>query len=76
MEIKNEYLDGLYERVRQRDPDQPEFLQAVGEVLQSLAPVADRRPDLIEWGVFERMVEPVVRGFFMGRHLLLWFCFP
>ena len=58
MEIKNEYLDGLYERVRQRDPDQPEFLQAVGEVLQSLAPVADRRPDLIEWGVFERMVEP------------------
>ena len=58
MEIKNEYLDGLYERVRQRDPDQPEFLQAVGEVLQSLAPVAVRRPDLIEWGVFERMVEP------------------
>ena len=58
MEIKNEYLDGLYEQVRQRDPDQPEFLQAVGEVLQSLAPVADRRPDLIEWGVFERMVEP------------------
>ena len=58
MEIKNEYLDGLYERVHQRDPDQPEFLQAVGEVLQSLAPVADRRPDLIEWGVFERMVEP------------------
>ena len=58
MEIKNEYLDGLYERVRQRDPDQPEFLQVVGEVLQSLAPVADRRPDLIEWGVFERMVEP------------------
>ena len=56
MEIKNEYLDGLYERVRQRDPDQPEFLQAVGEVLQSLAPVADRRPDLIEWGVFERMI--------------------
>ena len=58
MEIKNEYLDGLYERVRQRDPDQPEFLQAVGEVLQSLAPVADRRPDPIEWGAFERMVEP------------------
>ena len=58
MEIKNEYLRDLYRRVEKRDPNEPEFLQAVGEVLQSLAPVADRRPDLIDWGVFERMVEP------------------
>ena len=58
MEIKNEYLRDLYRRVEKRDPNEPEFLQAVGEVLQSLAPVADRRPDLIDWGVFERIVEP------------------
>ena len=58
MEIKNEYLCDLYRRVEKRDPNEPEFLQAVGEVLQSLAPVADRRPDLIDWGVFERIVEP------------------
>ena len=58
MEIKNEYLRDLYRRVEKRDPNEPEFLQAVGEVLQSLAPVADRRPDLIDWGVFERSVEP------------------
>ena len=58
MEIKNEYLRELYRRVEKRDPNEPEFLQAVGEVLQSLAPVADRRPDLIDWGVFERIVEP------------------
>ena len=44
--------------MEKRDPNEPEFLQAVGEVLQSLAPVADRRPDLIDWGVFERIVEP------------------
>ena len=58
MEIKNEYLRDLYRRVEKRDSNEPEFLQAVGEVLQSLAPVADRRPDLIDWGVFERIVEP------------------
>ena len=58
MEIKNEYLRDLYRRVEKRDPNEPEFLQAVGEVLQSLAPVAARRPDLIDWGVFERIVEP------------------
>ena len=58
MEIKNEYLRDLYRRVEKRDPNEHEFLQAVGEVLQSLAPVADRRPDLIDWGVFERIVEP------------------
>ena len=58
MEIKNKYLRDLYRRVEKRDPNEPEFLQAVGEVLQSLAPVADRRPDLIDWGVFERIVEP------------------
>ena len=58
MEIKNEYLRDLYRRMERRDPNEPEFLQAVGEVLQSLSPVADRRPDLIDWGVFERIVEP------------------
>ena len=44
MEIKNEYLRDLYRRVEKRDPNEPEFLQAVGEVLQSLAPVADPVP--------------------------------
>ena len=37
MEIKNEYLRDLYRRVERRDPNEPEFLQAVGEVLQSLS---------------------------------------
>ena len=58
MEIKNNYLSELYTRVARRDPNEPEFLQAVGEVLQSLSPVADRRQDLIDCGVFDRMVEP------------------
>ncbi len=58
MEIKNAYLAELYERVAQRNAGEKEFLQAVGEVLESLSPVADKRPDLIEAGVFDRIVEP------------------
>ncbi len=58
MEIKNAYLQKVYEDVAKRNPGEPEFLQAVGEVLESLSVVADRRPDLIEAGVFDRIVEP------------------
>ncbi|MBR4798750.1 MAG: NADP-specific glutamate dehydrogenase, partial [Clostridia bacterium] len=35
-----------------------EFLQAVGEVFESLSPVVDKRPDLVASGVIERLVEP------------------
>ncbi len=58
MKIKNAYLADLYERTAAHNPNEPEFLQTVAEVLESLSPVADQRPDLIEAGVFERMVEP------------------
>ena len=56
--MKNEYLCGLLQRVQQRNPGEPEFIQAVTEVLETLEPVAERRPDLVEAGVFERFVEP------------------
>jgi len=58
MAIKNAYLNDLYARVEKRNPGEPEFLQAVYEVLESLEPVAEQRADLVEAGVFERMVEP------------------
>ena len=58
MNIQNEYLRGLMDRVIQRDPDQPEFHQAVREVLSSLSPVADARPELISCGVMDCLVEP------------------
>ncbi|MBR6424457.1 MAG: NADP-specific glutamate dehydrogenase, partial [Oscillospiraceae bacterium] len=58
MQIKNDYLANLYERVAKRNPNEPEFLQAVGEVLESLSPVADKRPDLVQAGVFDQIVEP------------------
>ena len=58
MALKNAYLNDLYARVEKRNAGESEFLQAVYEVLESLEPVAEQRADLIEAGVFERMVEP------------------
>ena len=58
MAIQNAHLREVYAIAEQRNPGEKEFLQAVYEVLESLDPVADRRPDLIEAGVFERMIEP------------------
>ena len=58
MAFKNTYLAGVYETVCKRNPNEPEFQQAVREVLESLEPVADKRPDLIAAGIFDRIVEP------------------
>ena len=58
MSFKNQYLNELMERVVKRNPNEPEFHQTVKEVLESIEPVIDARPDLVKAGVIERMVEP------------------
>ena len=58
MALKNQYLIDLLETVKKRNAGEPEFIQAVMEVFTSLGPVVERRPDLVEAGVFERIVEP------------------
>ncbi len=58
MTINNEYLNGVYQSVLKRNPNEPEFLQAVGEVLESLVPVVEQNPKLVESGVIDRIVEP------------------
>ena len=58
MNIKNAYLADLYAKVEKRNAGEKEFLQAVGEVFESLSPVVDKRPDLVSSGVIERLVEP------------------
>ena len=58
MAIKNAYLLDLLERTKKRNPGEPEFIQAVTEVFTSLEPVVEQRPDLVEAGVLERIVEP------------------
>ena len=58
MSLKNEYLLSVYETVKKRNSNELEFLQAVEEVLASLEPVVERRPEIKEKGVIERLVEP------------------
>lgn len=58
MAIKNAYLLDLLKRTEKRNPGEPEFIQAVTEVFTSLEPVIEKRPDLVEAGVLERLVEP------------------
>ena len=58
MRIQNAYLSGLMERVVARNPAEPEFHQAVGEVLSSLVPVVEARPAYITEGVMDCLVEP------------------
>ncbi len=45
-------------QVKSRDPKQPEFHQAVHEVVESLVPVLEKRPDLRKARILERIVEP------------------
>ena len=58
MAIKNAYLQEVFAGLKQRNADQPEFLQAVEEVLESLEPVVEARPELQKAGIIERIVEP------------------
>ena len=56
--ITNEYLKRVYASVEKRDPDQPEFLQAVREVFESLQLVVDKHPEWEKASLIERFVEP------------------
>ncbi len=58
MSIKNPYLHALMDRVISRNPGEPEFHQAVSEVLESLEPVVEKHPEYVEKGVIEELVEP------------------
>ncbi|MCR5142450.1 MAG: NADP-specific glutamate dehydrogenase [Ruminococcus sp.] len=58
MAFKNQYVADVYAKVEQRNPGEKEFLQAVKEVLETIEPVIEKRPDLVEAGVLERIVEP------------------
>ena len=58
MSIQNAYLNSLMDRVMARNPAEPEFHQAVREVLASLVPVVEDRPEFIQEGVMDCLVEP------------------
>ncbi|MGR6741310.1 NADP-specific glutamate dehydrogenase [Microbacterium arborescens] len=48
----------VFDTVLQRNPHEPEFQQAVHEVLEAIAPVVDAQPELARDGILERLVEP------------------
>lgn len=58
MAITNAYLQSVMEKVVARNPGEPEFHQAVAEVLESLEPVVEKRPEFITKGVIDEIVEP------------------
>ncbi len=51
-------VDQFLAALKQRDPDQPEFHQAVEEVVRSLWPFLQANPRYLQAGILERMVEP------------------
>lgn len=52
------YVNEVLETVIKRNPNEPEFHQAVKEVLESLEPVFEKHPEYQKAGILERIVEP------------------
>ena len=51
-------LDELLSQAQHRDPDQPEFHQAVTEVAESVLPALDRHPEYRAAKILQRIIEP------------------
>ncbi|MCR4742608.1 MAG: NADP-specific glutamate dehydrogenase [Treponema sp.] len=56
--MKNAYVNRVWEEVKAKNANEPEFLQAVEEVLTTLEPAVDQMPQLEPNAILERMVEP------------------
>lgn len=54
----NSYVESILEQVAERNPGETVFHQAVQEVLESLAPVLSRHPEIEKMNILGRMCEP------------------
>ena len=52
------FVDSIMATVTARNPAEPEFLQAVKEVVESIEPVIQKRPEMAKLKIVERIVEP------------------
>ncbi len=52
------YVKDVFDRVKARNSNEPEFLQAVEEVFESLEPVLKQHPEFVEANILERITEP------------------
>ena len=58
MQFTNKYLQDVVNKVREKNANEPEFIQTVEEVLKSLEPVIEKHPEYVKANLIERMVEP------------------
>ncbi len=58
MNSSQQVISEIMEQVIKRDPNEPEFHQAVLEVLESLQPVIEKHPEFVKAGILHRIVEP------------------
>lgn len=52
------YIDRVLEEIKQKDKDQPEFNQALEEVLKSVEVIFKKHPEYEKMAILERLVEP------------------
>jgi glutamate dehydrogenase (NADP+) len=52
------YLKEVIARTEEKNPAQPEFIQAVEEVLLSLEPTVEKHPEFVAAAIYDRIVEP------------------
>ncbi|MBO8458503.1 MAG: NADP-specific glutamate dehydrogenase [Spirochaetes bacterium] len=56
--MSNQYVERVLSSVKEKNANEPEFIQAVQEVLESLIPVVEKMPEIEKNAILERMVEP------------------
>ena len=51
-------VEKVYDEVLDRNPNEPEFHQAVREILESIGPAVEKHPEFVETKLLDRLVEP------------------
>lgn len=54
----NSYVANVLEQLKKKNSDQPEFIQAATEVLESISLVFDKHPEYEKYGLLELLTEP------------------
>ena len=54
----NKYIERVLKDVQAKNANEPEFLQAVSEVLETISPLLDAKPEYEKAAILERIVEP------------------
>ncbi|WP_125761271.1 NADP-specific glutamate dehydrogenase [Companilactobacillus hulinensis] len=58
MSKATDYLQHVYSVIEKRDPNQPEFLEAIHDFFQTMTPVFEKHPEYIDENILERLTEP------------------